>query len=283
MILALLEFLTAIRDHLHPQEVTSLAISSPVADDPLLVIEVNRYPYNPASARIARSQNASRGRRPVRANHVHTSSSCFELLHARQAGTMFPGVVRPPFDTASMWSQVVAGSSQYAQSPSNKSRIISCASGGMGSTLRFRRIVFAMHLARKAGSVRYRSRWACAWWGRHRPACTLFAGFQSAQSRHHSKPALRCSLLSGMDGPRRLTPRRSQSRQRALRPSLRERSAANAAAAGSHDLHLKHHFSHAATRAKYSSTVTPILRAAVFTAPISLPDMQSEVTRGIRP
>jgi hypothetical protein len=40
MILALLEFLTAIRDHLHPQEVTSLAISSPVADDPLLVIEV---------------------------------------------------------------------------------------------------------------------------------------------------------------------------------------------------------------------------------------------------
>jgi hypothetical protein len=86
-----------------------------------------------------------------------------------------------------------------------------------------------------------------------------------------------------MDGPRRLTPRRSQSRQRALRPSLRERSAANAAAAGSHDLHLKHHFSHAATRAKYSSTVTPILRAAVFTAPISLPDMQSEVTRGIRP
>jgi hypothetical protein len=40
MIPDLLEFLAAIRYYLHPQEVTSIAISSPVAGEPLLVVDV---------------------------------------------------------------------------------------------------------------------------------------------------------------------------------------------------------------------------------------------------
>jgi hypothetical protein len=34
------EFFNAIRDHLHPQTVTSLSIGQPVAGDPLLVVDV---------------------------------------------------------------------------------------------------------------------------------------------------------------------------------------------------------------------------------------------------